>query len=148
MQTATTTETPAINLAGLKLSSLPRLGTDWPNQAGQFAGLVRGENGAPDYLLILGPEHDSELPWQQAMDWATGLDIDGHKDFTLPTRAEQAILFGTCRDQFKIDWYWSCEQHAANSGCAWVQFFSDGDQDYGRKSNDYRARAVRRLIIQ
>ena len=47
------------------------------------------------------------------MDWAGGLDVDGHKDFTLPTRAEQAILFGTIGDQFHRDGYWSREQLAA-----------------------------------
>jgi hypothetical protein len=147
MQTAATNIT-TLRLSDLKLSDLPRLGAGWPGQGGIFAGLVRDVNGAPDYLLILGPEHDGELPWQPAMDGAAGLDVDGHKDFTLPTRAEQAILFGTVGDQFQDAWYWSCEQRAAVPGYAWVQGFGSGNQILNFKSNDYRARAVRRLIIQ
>ena len=84
-------------MTNLNLTDLPHLGAPFPGQGGLFAGLARGENGAPDYLLILGPEAEDELPWQPAMDWAAGLEIDGHHDFTLPTRAEQAILFGTVR---------------------------------------------------
>ena len=135
-------------MTNLNLTDLPRLGTPFPGQGGLFAGLVRGENGAPDYLLILGPEAEGELAWQPAMDWAAALDIEGHQDFTLPTRAEQAILFGTVRDQFQSDWYWSREQHAAASAYAWMQLFGFGTQGLNRKSYDYRARAVRRLIIQ
>jgi hypothetical protein len=135
-------------MTNLKLTDLPRLGAPFPGQGGLFAGLARGENGAPDYLLIFGPEAEAELHWQPAMEWAAALDIDGHKDFTLPTRAEQAILFGTVRDQFQSDWYWSREQHAADSVYAWLQNFSNGNQSYDHKSDTYRARAVRRLIIQ
>jgi len=130
------------------LGELPRIGAEWPGQGGRFAGIVRGQDGAPDYLLILGPEYDGELPWQQAMDWAVALEIDGHKDFSLPTRAEQAVLFGNMRNQFQRDGYWSCEQHAEGADYAWMQGFSYGYQSYHRKGNEWRARAVRRLIIQ
>ena len=131
-----------------KLTDLPRLGADWPGQGGQFGGLIPGRDGAADYLLILGPEYDGELTWQKAMDWATGLKLHGFDDFTLPTRSEQAILFGTSREQFQRDWYWSCEQHAELAGCAWLQVFNYGSQYGNRKGNEWRARAVRRLVIQ
>ena len=144
----TTTVDPFLLLTQMKLTDLPRLGAPWIGQGGGFAGLVRGQNGAPDYLLILGPEHDEELNWQAAMDWATGLEIEGHQDFSLPTRAEQAVLFGNAREEFKRDGYWSCEQPAENADYAWMQLFYDGSQGYGHKVNEWRARAVRRLIIQ
>ncbi len=134
-------------LSTLTLAELPRIGELWPGSGGIFAGLVRGRDGAVDYLLILGPKHNDELPWQKAMDWAAGLVINDHADFTLPTRAEQAILFGNLRDQFEADWYWSCEQPAADSDYVWMQTFGNGNQRYSRKSNGYRARAVRRLIF-
>ena len=130
------------------LGDLPRIGAEWPGQGGNFAGLVRGQDGAPDYLLILGHEYDGELPWQQAMDWATGIEADGHNDFTLPTRSEQAVLFGNISDQFRRDWYWSCEQPAEYADYAWLQYFFNGFQSGYRKNAEWRARAVRRLVIQ
>ena len=143
MTTATSTL-----LSSLTLAELPRIGQEWPGSGGIFAGLVRGQDGASDYLLILGPEKEIECNWQDAMDWAAGLDINDHADFTLPTRAEQSILLGNLRDQFEPGWYWSCEQHAARSVYAWMQHFGYGSQGGHLKSFVFRARAVRRLIIQ
>ena len=135
-------------MSSLTLAELPRIGQEWPGSGGIFAGLVLGQDGASDYLLILGPEKEMKCNWQDAMDWVAGLDINDHADFTMPTRAEQSILFGNLRDQFEPGWCWSCEQRAALSDYAWVQGFGYGDQYNGLKSNGYRARAVRRLIIQ
>ncbi len=130
------------------LGDLPAVGTEWPGMGGIFAGLVRGQNGGPDYLLILGPEADRELEWQQAMDWASAVQDQGHTDYVLPTRYEQAVLYGNTCDQFKRDWYWSCEQHAESADYAWYQNFGYGYQTFIRKDDEFRARAVRRLIIQ
>ena len=129
------------------MSHLPQIGTPWPGQGGRFAGLVRGQNGAPDYLLILGPEHDDELDWQAAMDWATGLEVEGHQDFSLPTRAEQAVLFGNAREEFKPTGYWSSEQHAEYAYSAWVQNFYYGGQHGLHKASEWRARAVRMIKL-
>jgi hypothetical protein len=46
------------------------------------------------------------------------------------------------------DWYWSCEQHAELGVYAWYQYFGHGSQHYGLKSHEFRARAVRRLVIR
>jgi hypothetical protein len=146
--TATKPTSPFLLLADMKLTDLPRLATEWPGQGGLFAGLVRSHDGAPDYLLILGPEYDDELPWQKAMDWAASLEVEGHKDFTPPTRPELAVLFGNMRDQFQRDGYWSCEQHAEYADYAWMQDFYDGGQDGSHEGIEWRARAVRRLVIQ
>jgi hypothetical protein len=62
----------------------------------------------------------------------------------------------TCVESFKdgeanafdAAWYWSSTQHAGDPDCAWLQFFGDGGQFCDHKSNQYRARAVRRLVIQ
>jgi hypothetical protein len=143
-----TAETAAIRFADLKLSDLPRIGAPMEGQGGIFAGLVRGEGDAPDYLLILGPEYDGELPWQKAMDWAAGIEVDGYKDFSLPNRNEQAVLFGNLRDQFQRDWYWSNTQHAEYADYAWHQNVGGGYQYYNRKTSEFRARAVRRLSIR
>ena len=128
-------------------SSTPRIGEQWPGQGGIYAGIMRGRDGAPDYHLIVGPEHDGELNWKAAMEWATGVNVNLHKDFTLPFRAEQALLFANVPELFEKTWYWSREQHAAYSDCAWMQDFLNGTQSSSLKDNEWRARAVRRLVI-
>ncbi len=149
-----TDETQASTLSVLspdiRLADLPCLGAEIPGAGGIFGGIAPGPMGGSYELcaLIVGPEADGRLNWQSAMDFAAGLDIDGHTDFSLPTRSEQAILFGSVRSAFSSSWYWSCEQRAESAGYAWVQDFGDGFQDYGHKANEFRARAVRRLIIR
>ena len=143
-----------VAISSMFLRDLPAIGTEWPGQGGTFAGLVRGENGAKDYLLILGPEYDGDTDWNTAMKWAADLrsaDVDPdaahHGDYSLPTRAEQAVLFGNLRDRFQQDWYWSNTQHAEYAGFAWCQLFGYGVQGHTHKDYELRARAVRRLII-
>lgn len=111
---------------------------------GEVMGVVMGENGAPDYLLIdLGVEPEKDVTWEEAKAWAASVGGE------LPTRREQAILYGNRRDgQFKPRWYWSSEQHASYSDCAWIQTFNDGNQSYNHEGNCDRARAVRRVPFQ
>lgn len=49
-------------------------------------------------------------------------------------------------EAFEDEWYWSSSQFSALS--AWDQDFVDGYQNSSGKSYEFRARAVRRLIIQ
>lgn len=123
----------------------PAIGQPWPGQGGIYAGLVRGRDGAPDTHLVVGPEADNELVWKAAGDFALSAAVDEHHDFTLPTRAEQAILFGNVPELFKRDWYWSAEKHASVAGYAWCQTFDDGGQRYRHIYDKLRARAVRRF---
>jgi len=105
-----------------------------------YAGLILGKNGE-DYHLFLMPGHVPKATWEQATLWADG--IGG----ALPTRREQSLLFANCREHFESDWYWSCEQYSGDSGYAWVQSFSFGNQVISHKFSSNRARAVRRLPI-
>jgi hypothetical protein len=130
-----------------KLTAIPAIGQPWPGQGGIYAGVVRGREGGPDYHLILAEEGRDDIKWQPAMEWAAGLRIDGHNDFTLPWRAEQAILYGNVPELFEKGYYWSREQHAEDADYAWFQSFYTGDQSYGHESHELRARAVRRLVI-
>lgn len=100
-----------------------------------------------DYHLFVHADERDSIKWQPALDWAKELKADGHSDFALPTRKEQAVLFGNVPELFKPEWYWTSEQHAEVSDWAWVQGFGNGGQSLNRKGNDFRARAVRRLII-
>ena len=123
-----------------------KIGEAW--QGGIYAGLARGRDGASDYHLIVGPEHEADIDWNAAGEWAKALDVDGWKDFSLPTRKEQALCFANVPELFQERAYWSGEQHASYSSYAWGQGFDNGGQDGWLKDGKLRARAVRRLPIQ
>jgi hypothetical protein len=108
----------------------------------QYAGIILGKNGEQSHHLILLPGKIENTDWQKSLDWAKSVGGE------LPTRREQALLYANLKEQFKPEWYWSCEQRAAGPDYAWVQVFGDGFQVSGLKSGSHRARAVRRLIIQ
>lgn len=125
---------------------LPRIGQPWPEQGGIYAGLVRGDNGAPDYHLIVAERSMSPAIWKSAVEWAKDIIVGRFNDYTLPKRKDQSVLFGNVPELFEKEWYWSCEEHS-NTEHAWVQNFDNGRQDYGLKTNGTRARAVRRVPI-
>ena len=107
----------------------------------EYAGIILGKNGEQDYHLILLPGEIDRATWDKSMAWAkAGIG-------QLPTRREQSLLFANLREHFKAAWYWTREQHAAASGCAWFQNFGNGYQTSIHKSYEGRARAVRRLPI-
>ena len=137
-------ETKAIVLSGIVA---PQIGQVWEGQGGVYAGIARGRDLAPDYYLIVGPEFDGQTDWAAAGKWAAGVSADGHADFALPFRKEQALCFANVPELFKQEYYWSCEQHASFSGSAWSQYFDSGYQGYWLKGLHIRARAVRRLAI-
>jgi hypothetical protein len=107
----------------------------------RYAGLILDEDGAPTHHLILLPG-DESLTFDAATEWAAS--IGG----VLPSRNEQALLYANCKDQFQRDWYWSGEQHAADSYSAWGQVFGSGGQSSYGKCYEGHARAVRRLTLQ
>lgn len=125
----------------------PRIGAEWPGQGGIYAGIMRGRDGGPDYHLIVGPALGT-LTWEKSKAAAADVEVDGHKDFTLPFRKEQSLQFANVSELFERDWHWSGESHASDSVFAWFQYFDDGSQDYGYVYDELCARAVRRLPIQ
>ena len=126
----------------------PRIGTYWPGQGGIYRGIARGPDGAPDYHVIEHKDERVGIAWQPAMDWAQGLEADGHRDFALPRRPEQSLQFANGKGEFAEEAYWSCEQCAGNESYAWYQDFGDGFQIITHKDLRLRARAVRRIPIQ
>ncbi len=131
----------------LRSINTPLIGAHWPEQAGDFAGAGRAVDGT-EYLLIAGPEADSELNHAAAEAWAKGLSIEGLTDFTLPTRRDLALMFANVPEKFQREFYWSSEPGAGDPDYAWGQWFDDGGQSYYHKSNECRVRAVRRQIIR
>ena len=107
-----------------------------------YAGLILGKDGSKDYHLILLPDQANDVNWAAAMAWAK--TVGGE----LPTRREQSLLFANLKDRFEPRLYWSCEKYASGSAYAWGQNFDYGYQRYGRKYDEFRARAVRRIYIE
>lgn len=126
----------------------PRIGARWEGRGGIYAGTIRGSGEQPDCHLIVHEDEAKTVTWCSAKGWAAALTSDAHTDFALPTRAEQAVLFGNVPELFAKEWYWSEAQFAGAEQCAWCQDFSTGYQSYDRKTYELRARAVRREPIE
>lgn len=107
---------------------------------GTYAGITTGKDGAPYALILLDDKPAERLTWRKAINWAKKLDAE------LPTRPEGSLLFANLKDSFEPAAHWTSESF--DSSWAWCQYFSDGYQDYYRKTSEFRARAVRRLPIQ
>lgn len=75
--------------------------------------------------------------------------IEPTRPYTLtdPAQTQAALFKEGGSEAFTDRWYWSSTKHASYSGCAWLQDFSSGNQDYYYVCSGYRARAVRRLPI-
>ena len=105
-----------------------------------YIGAIVKADGAGHHIVLL-PGDNKAASWQAQMEWAKSIGGD------LPSRIEQAMLFAYHHDAFKPTWYWSNEQHAAYSDCAWYQSFYNGLQAYSSPDGKLRARAVRRVPI-
>ena len=109
------------------------------NDGERWAGIVTTEKGL--HHIILLPGDGNEATWKEHMAWAKKAGGD------LPDRVELATLRRTLPGEFKPDWYWSCEQHAAYSDYAWYQYFGDGYQANYNIDSNACARAVRRVPL-
>lgn len=116
---------------------LPAIGAKMDE--GIFAGVTLHNDES--FALVLLPG-DFNGDWAEAKDWA---DKEGG---VLPSRVDQLVLFKNLKGEFKDAYYWSCEQHAGDSGYAWVQHFGSGTQGWGDVSGRAHARAVRRFAIR
>jgi len=105
-----------------------------------YAGLLLGKNGEPDrhVILLAGTFRGNH---QDAIKWAK------KQGGELPSRRAQSLLFANLAELFEKAWYWSSEQLAGHPDYAWVQDFGNGHQHYDRMSYQYRAVAVRSLIL-
>lgn len=106
-----------------------------------YVGCIGDAAGNLHHTILL-PGDSDDAPWRTQMKWAKSIGGD------LPNRIELAMLWANHRDQFKKDWYWSNEAHHSESGCAWHQYFTGGNQNYNTRYSELRARAVRRLVIE
>lgn len=110
-------------------------------QGERYASLILGMDGAHDYHLVLLPD-ESELgdqSWQAASNWAASL---GH---SLPDRREQTLLYVPLKEEFRPNWYWSCEPGDIADE-AWCKDFDTGVSYQNAREYDGYARRVRRVF--
>jgi hypothetical protein len=105
----------------------------------RYVGAIIDQDGANGEHIILLPGEAESVNWEDAKEWAA--TIGGE----LPNRIESTLLFARMKDEFKADWYWTCEQYG--SGSAWMQYFGSGYQGYDDRGYSCRARAVRRFVL-
>ena len=105
-----------------------------------YVGALGDQAGNLTHIILLPGDNDDNT-WKKQLAWAKKQGGD------LPTRLELSLAWHNCPEQFKKDWYWSNEQLAATSGCAWCQGFNFGVQGFNTTNTKLRARAVRRLPI-
>lgn len=162
----------------LSVNTPPKVGEFWAEQGGVYASIMRGRDDTPDYHLIIPTDpaaEIAEIAWgsrgteekgaidaldglantraliaggndHPAAKWVRGLVINGHTDFYLPSRRELSLAWANTPELFSEAWYWSSTQYSPTN--AWIQVFGNGSQSILGKGIAYRARAVRRLIIQ
>jgi len=104
-----------------------------------YAGILLGDDSQPHQHIVLLPGEIEEADFQKAKEFAAQAGGE------LPTRREQSLLFANLKQHFQAAWYWSGEEHSASR--AWGQYFLHGNQYYGNKSYEARARAVRRFPL-
>lgn len=90
--------------------------------AGNYAGFRDGDNASS---VPVGYPYTEQLPAQTS---AAAFQADG-------------------AEAFKEEWYWTSTQSERNSVNAWVQGFNDGYQSLNHEDDEFRARAVRRLLV-
>jgi hypothetical protein len=86
--------------------------------------------------------------FNEAQEYAKGLNAYGHKDWRVPTKAELNVLFNNraAIGGFNVTgsnpagWYWSASEDKWN---AWIQRFSDGYQNLNAKDGHLSIRCVR-----
>ncbi|WP_430318176.1 DUF1566 domain-containing protein [Pseudomonas nitroreducens] len=154
----------------------PAIGQHWQGQAGTYVGVMRGENGEPDYHLIApkdaqiesiiyggygqrisGADHIRDgLANTRALlaadtdhpaaKWAAEQQAEGHADLYLPSRAEAYLCWANIPEQFEDKGWWITSTQYGPDG-AWIQYFAGGLQDYDVKDHARPAFAVRRIVI-
>lgn len=154
---------------------LPRIGADWPGQAGKFMGIICGENGQPDYGIVLPTDPRATLKGiyspkenitgaQSELDGmantkamaaagskiakdALAVKIDGHRDFYIPSRREARLLQINSPTPIAKGWHWTSTQCRGWDDLAWAQNFGDGNQHDFHKYDELPVRLVRRVAI-
>ena len=87
--------------------------------------------------------------WSDAMAYCAALEIDGHRDWRVPTRGELDEMFRNraaiggfnASGSDAVGWYWSSSKNF--SDLAWKERFSDGVFGHGNRNDLSSLRCVR-----
>lgn len=101
-------------------------------------------------------ESPGEMIWNDALEYAKSLSLDGKNDWRLPTAAEletlldRSVLFDEIRPAMRKEVpfrdtlsYWSSTTFAPNTYSAWIVMFDGAYILSYYKSNSYNVRCVR-----
>ena len=156
--------------------ALPRVGAFWPEQKGRFLGVMPGQDGHPDYALILPSTPAANLgkrPWGEhgkTIDGANcdfdgtsnthamaaagnalakeilALDADGFTGYFLMSRNELRLAYIAAADAFDKE---ECHWSSTQSSSyyAWIQDFEDGDQGSDDKDDELQVRLARLIPL-
>jgi hypothetical protein len=155
---------------------VPRIGDLWPGQGGVHAGMVRGQNGAPDFHIIVPTApaaYIASVAWGSRGEDETGATHkrDGLANTISLVQSAHAHPAAEWAAGLEVDGFadlylpsqgelalccinvpelfepgWYWSSTQYSRYLAWHQYFGDGDQFISGKSYEGRARAVRRFI--
>lgn len=157
------------------VSNRPNIGEYWQGQGGIYVGRGRGRDGGRDYDLILPTDSRTifknrsigtyEIDVEGATSDHDGLantmalaaagsdlckealeiEIEGHKDFHVPSRIDLRLLWANVPELFDKEWYLSSTQYSSSNTCG--QYFGHGGQYSYDKKFESNCRLVRRLFL-
>lgn len=154
----------------------PAIGTYWNEHGGVYAGVMRGEEGRPDYHLVVAQGDSGE---NSSLAWGSHGENEPHAKYARDGLLNTAALASSANDHPAAlwatnlstnghnDWYlpsrfelalcyasvpelfaqeWHLSSTQYSPYYAWVQDFDGGLQNDDPKDCARRARAVRRVI--
>jgi len=92
----------------------------------------------------LKPTTEENYTWRSGENVSAVPPTYAYTEQLPPQTSVEAFQHGNT-DAFEDEWYWTSSQGSAHT--AWCQYFADGSQLNGDKTNELRARAVRRLLV-
>jgi hypothetical protein len=155
--------------------ALPAIGTHWAEQGGVFAGILRGEAGAPDCALIVptGDAFKLDGEWGEYGQDVAGAksrtdslgntramaeagskiaaavlamrDDEGRDDYAIPSQGASQVLYANVPELFESGWHWTSTQDDRLN--AFAQYFTSGSSNWLGKVGEFRVRAVRTIQL-
>lgn len=157
------------------VSKPPAIGEYWQGQGGIYVGRGRGRDGGRDYSLILPTDKSAIFEKRSIGTYGTdvtgatsdhdglantialaaagsdlckealSVEIDGHKDFYVPSRMDLRLMWANVPELFEKEWYLSSTQW---SSCdAWSQHFCYGTSYDSNKTLVARVVLCRRSFL-